>query len=69
MQPVTLRPFEVTALHAVGLLLWPYTGRICMFDQSAEALFQTFESQLVERLLPSVQTHFDKLDPTELLVP
>jgi len=53
----------------VGLLLWPYTGRICMFDQSAEALFQTFESQLVERLLPSVQTHFDKLDPTELLVP
>lgn len=47
--------------HGVGLLLLPYTGRTCMFDQSPEALFQTYVSQLVERLLPSVQTHFDKL--------
>ena len=46
---------ENTALfaHGVGLLLLQHTGRIRMFGQSAEALFQAYVEQMAERLAPS----------------
>lgn len=45
---------ENTALfaHGVGLLLLQHTGRIRMFGQSPEALFQAYVAQLVARLSP-----------------
>lgn len=45
---------ENTALfaHGVGLLLLQHTGRIRMFGQSAELLFQAYVDQLVDRLSP-----------------
>jgi AcrR family transcriptional regulator len=45
---------ENTALfaHGVGLLLLQHTGRIRMFGQSSEALFQAYVDQLVTRLSP-----------------
>jgi AcrR family transcriptional regulator len=43
---------ENTALfaHGVGLLLLQHTGRIRMFEQTAEALFAAYVSQLVQRI-------------------
>lgn len=45
---------ENTALfaHGVGLLLLQHTGRIRMFSQSAEDLFQAYVANLVVRLCP-----------------
>ena len=45
---------ENTALfaHGVGLLLLQHTGRIRMFNQSAEELFQAYVAHLVARLSP-----------------
>lgn len=45
---------ENTALfaHGVGLLLLQHTGRIRMFGQAPEALFQAYLDQLVARIAP-----------------
>ena len=45
---------ENTALfaHGVGLLLLQHTGRIRMFGQSPEALFQAYVDHLVVRIAP-----------------
>lgn len=50
---------ENTALfaHGVGLLLLQHTGRIRMFGQSPEALFQAYVDQLVLRLSPADDGH------------
>lgn len=75
MQAMGLSPeaalSENTALfaHGVGLLLLQHTGRIRMFGQSAEALFQTYVSQLVQRLQPAGLGSLDDRDPTDLVVP
>lgn len=46
---------ENTALfaHGVGLLLLQHTGRIRMFGQAAEPLFQQYLDQLLARLTPA----------------
>lgn len=46
---------EVTALfaHTVGLLLLSHTGRIRMFGQASEGLFETYLEALVARAVPA----------------
>lgn len=59
MQAMGLTPEQAlrenTALfaHGVGLLVLQHTGRIRMFAQSAEQLFEAYVAQLVQRLLPA----------------
>ena len=49
--PPVGEPAEVTALfaHAVGLLVLSHTGRIRMFKQGSQALFETYLQQLLAR--------------------
>ncbi len=49
---------EITALfaHIVGLLVLRHTGRIRMFGQSAQALFEAYVTQLTARARGAVQT-------------
>lgn len=51
--PIALQ--EVTALfaHCVGLLVLSHTGRIRMFNQASQDLFDRYLDQLVRRAVPS----------------
>jgi AcrR family transcriptional regulator len=59
---------ENTALfaHGVGLLLLQHTGRIRLFGQSADALFESYVEQLVARLSPGVSAAPRALDQPDL---
>jgi AcrR family transcriptional regulator len=59
---------ENTALfaHGVGLLLLQHTGRIRMFGQSAEDLFQAYVGQLVDRLNPGDRVPASAPDQADL---
>ncbi|MFW2357860.1 TetR/AcrR family transcriptional regulator [Hydrogenophaga sp.] len=59
---------ENTALfaHGVGLLLLQHTGRIRLFGQSAESLFETYVEQLVTRLSPGAPATSRVLDQQDL---
>ncbi len=53
LQPdVALRENTALFAHGVGLLLLQHTGRIRLFGQSAEVLFNAYVDQLVLRLRP-----------------
>ncbi|MGQ3165471.1 MAG: TetR/AcrR family transcriptional regulator [Hydrogenophaga sp.] len=59
---------ENTALfaHGVGLLLLQHTGRIRMFGQSPEALFQAYVDHLVARTAPEGDAAARALDQPDL---
>ena len=53
--PAALRENTALLAHGVGLLLLHHTGRIRMFGQSAQELFDAYVEHLVQRLLPDAQ--------------
>ena len=59
---------ENTALfaHGVGLLLLQHTGRIRLFGQSAELLFDAYVEQLVARLSPGAPVASRAVDQPDL---
>ncbi|PZO12649.1 MAG: TetR/AcrR family transcriptional regulator [Burkholderiales bacterium] len=59
---------ENTALfaHGVGLLLLQHTGRIRLFGQSAELLFEAYVEQLVARLSPGAPVASRAVDQPDL---
>jgi AcrR family transcriptional regulator len=59
---------ENTALfaHGVGLLLLQHTGRIRLFGQSAESLFESYVEHLVVRLNPGAPAAPRALDQPDL---
>jgi len=63
---VALRENTALFAHGVGLLLLQHTGRIRLFGQSAEALFNAYVDQLVLRLRPDSAAALRERDQQDL---